>query len=93
MLNILMDDQYLPVAWFLAAIFKEEGDQIPDPFRASGLPPEGHFYTPEIRIFFPAGFTYRKRSYGWWNSIVWRGEETCLAHRTEKQTDQNCSSS
>nr|DAM44320.1 MAG TPA: hypothetical protein [Caudoviricetes sp.] len=34
------------------------GDQIPDPFRLPGLPPEGHFYTQEIRIFFPVGFNY-----------------------------------
>nr|DAK71055.1 MAG TPA: hypothetical protein [Caudoviricetes sp.] len=49
-----------------AAAARGRGDQIPDPFRALGLPLEGHFYTPEIRIFFPAGFTYQKRSYGCW---------------------------
>nr|DAG12500.1 MAG TPA: hypothetical protein [Caudoviricetes sp.] len=38
MLNILMNDQYLLLHAFLLSSSRGRGDQIPDPFRASGLP-------------------------------------------------------
>ena len=43
-----------------AAAARGRGEQIPDPFRSSGLPVEVYFYTPEIRNFFPEGFIYQR---------------------------------